>query len=155
VEAAYQALTAAERARLVPELAAAETEVVGLDAQKVHFQAFVRFMHPEIPRRLSWLEGEMGSLGGKLDDTRMDLEEAMGADWAPDDPSWAPSAASSVSRSLVEPLDPGRARRTGRRPVPTSSSATWVLIMGWGCSGFPTSGGPRHRPERRTSKRRY
>ena len=107
LEAAYQALAAAERARLVPELEAAETEVIGLDAQKVHYQAFVRFMHPEIPRRLNWLEREMGSLAGKLDDTRTDLEKAMGADWAGDDPSWAPSAASAVSRSFHEALDLG------------------------------------------------
>lgn len=107
LEAAYEALAGAERARLVPELKAAETEVIGLDAQKVHYQSFVRFMHPEIPRRLSWLEREMGSVAEKLDDTRLDLEKAMGADWAPDNPSWAPSA-SLVSRSFPEPLDLGR-----------------------------------------------
>lgn len=48
-------------------------------------------MHPEIPRRLNWLEREMGSLAEKLDDTRTDLEKAMGQDWAREDPSWAPS----------------------------------------------------------------
>jgi hypothetical protein len=58
----------------------------------------------------------MDTLAGKLDDTRTDLEKAMGADWARDDPSWAPTAASAVSRSFPEPLDLGR--DAPHRPAP-------------------------------------
>lgn len=58
----------------------------------------------------------MGSLAEKLDGTRIDLETAMGQDWARDDPSWAPSAASAVSRSFPEPL--GLGRNEPYRPAP-------------------------------------
>ena len=107
LEAAYRSLAAAERARLVPELEAAEHQVLDLDVQRVLYQRFVRIEHPEIPRRLNWLEREMDGLSDELYGTRMGLENAMGQDWVRDDPSWAPEL-SLVGRAFPNSLDLSR-----------------------------------------------
>ncbi len=118
LQAAYRELAATERARLAPELEAAETEVIGLDAQKVRYQSYVRLTHPEVPRRLNWLEREMGTLAGNLTAKRMGLEKAMGAEWARDDPSWAPTTAELTSSAFPEPLDLSRDRASPYQPSP-------------------------------------
>ncbi len=58
----------------------------------------------------------MDSLAGDLTAKRMDLEKAIGADWAQHDPSWAPSAASLVSRAFPNALD--LSQDTPHRPSP-------------------------------------
>jgi hypothetical protein len=57
----------------------------------------MRIDHPEVPRRLVWLEREMGKLDGEVSLTRSELEKAVGAEWALDDPSWAESPATRQS----------------------------------------------------------
>gem|GEM_PF-491670 len=117
LEAAYRAMAGLERARIAPQLADAEAAAAARDAQDLAHQRFVRIEHPEIPRRLNWLERAMDSLSDELYDTRMGLENAMGQDWARDDPSWAPEL-SLVGRSFPNPLDLSRDTpyRTSPRP---------------------------------------
>lgn len=81
-------------------------------------------------QKLDWLEREIDSLGDELYDTRMDLENAMGQDWARDDPSWAPRSPWSAARSRTPSTCPGL------RPVPCrtgrASNATSGPDLGLG-----------------------
>lgn len=89
LEAAYRALADAERTRIAPQLAEAEALAAARDAQDLAHRRFLRVEHPEVPRRLEWIEREMDSLGDELFDTRMGLENAVGQGWEHADPTWA------------------------------------------------------------------
>ncbi len=84
---AYKALVAAERTRLLPRLAEAENAAADLDERVLAHRRFGRD-HPEVPKRLAWLEREMRPLDAKVAHTRTDLDDALGQDWKRDDPSW-------------------------------------------------------------------
>jgi len=113
LEAAYRALAEPERARLAPQLAEAEERVASHEAQDLAHHRFLRVEHPEVPRRLAWIEREMDSLGDELFDTRMGLENAMGQGWEHADPTWGdrdyrslehpgPADDSAVGRMLAD-----------------------------------------------------
>ncbi len=113
LETAYRALAEPERARLAPQLAEAEARVASHEAQDLAHHRFLRVEHPEVPRRLAWIEREMDSLGDELFDTRMDLENAMGQGWEHADPTWGdrdhrspehpgPAEDSAVGRMLAD-----------------------------------------------------
>ena len=89
LEAAYRAMADNERARIAPQLADAEAIVAARDAQELAHRRFLRIEHPEVPRRLEWIEREMDSLSDELFDTRMGLENAVGQGWEHADPTWA------------------------------------------------------------------
>ena len=89
LEATYRAMAELERARIAPQLADAEAAAAARDAQDLAHHPFLRIDHPDVPRRIEWIEREMDSLSDELYGTRMGLENAMGQDWEHADPTWA------------------------------------------------------------------
>jgi conjugative relaxase-like TrwC/TraI family protein len=89
LEAAYRAMADLERARIAPQLADAEAHLAAREAQETAHLRYVRIDHPEVPRRLEWIEREMDGLSDELYDTRMGLENAVGEGWEHADPTWA------------------------------------------------------------------
>ncbi|MDQ2827076.1 MAG: hypothetical protein M3Y04_08980, partial [Actinomycetota bacterium] len=98
--AAYRAVVASERERLAPQVA--ETEKVLSDLNHLFYDhdRFLRH-HPEVPKRLNWLQREMHGLDVKLTRTRSELDRAIGQDWKTDDPSWAPTSRTPVDPELA------------------------------------------------------
>lgn len=117
LEAAYRAMAELERARIAPQLADAEAHLAAREAAEAAHRRYTRIDHPDVPRRLDWIEREIKSLGGELSGTRMDLDKAMGQDWERDDPSWAREVC-LVNQSFPNALDLSADRPHGPSPRP-------------------------------------
>ncbi len=86
LEAAYRDLAATARQELFPQLseaAATARRTSTIDERVLAHRRLVRIDHPEVPKRLVWLEREMGVLGGEVSLARSELEKAVLDDpWA-------------------------------------------------------------------------
>ena len=98
-------MAASERARIAPQLVDAEAHVEARDAQDLVHLRYLRIEHPEVPRRLEWIEREMDGLSEELFDTRMDLENAMGQGWEHADATWADRGYRRTERPAPAPGD--------------------------------------------------
>ena len=67
----------------------AEAAIEAHGEQERAHRRYTRIDHPEVPRRLQWLEKEIKALADGLFDTRMELENAMGQGWERADATWA------------------------------------------------------------------
>jgi len=116
LEAAYRDLAAQARQELLPQVAEADKVAADLLARVLTHERFVRIAHPEVPKRLQWLDREMGLLDGEVSHARRELETAIGADWALDDPSWAPTPPSLAGRAFPVDIRDALSRDALRQP---------------------------------------